>query len=188
MRARHLARLLLAMAIATALALAWWAASQRTRGVAEGELAPSAPIRAPAGNRAPVTIGGVRFLLEVAADPRTQFRGLGGRQAIAPDGGMIFVYPNPRPLAFVMRDCPVPIDVAFLDREGRIMSVHTMEPEAQRGPGESPAQYEARLRRYPSPLPAQFVIEIAGGRMAALGVQSGDLVRFDRRALLARLH
>ncbi len=187
MQIRHLVRAWPALAIAAALALLWWATSQRTLGVGEGELAPPISIRTPAGNRTPVEIGGVRFFLEVAADPRTQVRGLGGREVIAPEGGMIFVYPNPRPLTFVMRDCAVPIDIAFLDREGRIISVHTMEPEAPRGPGESPAQYESRLRRYPSPLPAQFAIETAGGRLAALGVRSGDLARFDRRALLARL-
>jgi len=168
------------------LALAWYAISQHRTGVWE-----SRPVRAATGStaegHAAVQIGTATLDLEVAADWRTQHRGLGGRDSIHPDGGMIFVYPSPRPLTFVMRDCRVPIDIAFLDIEGRVISVHTMEPEPSRRSGESASAYEARLRRYASPLPAQFAIETAGGRLHELGLRSGHLVELDRRALLRAL-
>ena len=120
-----------------------------------------------------VTIGGERFLLEVAADPAAMYRGLGGRTVIPRNGGMLFVHAGERPLAFVMRDCPIPIDVAYLDAEGRILNVHTMQPEPPRRPGESVAAYEARLPSYASAGPAQYAIELAGGRFAELGVGKG---------------
>jgi uncharacterized membrane protein (UPF0127 family) len=127
----------------------------------------------------PATIGGQPFLLEVAADPQTMYRGLGGRRVIPPLGGMLFVYPAPGPLAFVMRDCPIPIDVAFLDPDGRIVGIHTMKPEPPRRPDESAAAYESRLPSYPSPVPAQYAVELAGGRLAELGVRAGDRVTID---------
>jgi uncharacterized protein len=129
------------------------------------------------------TIAGERFELEVARDPVAQMHGLGGRTAIDPHGGMLFVFPAPQPLVFVMRACPIPIDVAFLDPTGRVINVHAMKPEPPRAPGESAADYEARLHPYPSALPAQFALETAGGRLAELGVRSGDKIEIDFGAL-----
>jgi uncharacterized membrane protein (UPF0127 family) len=85
-----------------------------------------------------------------------------------------------------MRDCPVPIDVAFLDAAGRVVAVHEMQPEEPRRPGESPLAYEARLRFYGSEAPVQFAIETAGGRLRAVGLAPGDRVPLDFRGLSAR--
>ena len=131
-----------------------------------------------------VTIGGERFTLEVARDPMVQYRGLGGRTHIDPHGGMLFAFPYPHSTAFVMRDCPIPIDVAFLDPDGRVIAVHEMQPEPPRAAGESAADYEERLHQYPSGLPAMFAIETAGGRMRQLGLRGGDQLELDRDALL----
>jgi hypothetical protein len=121
-----------------------------------------------------VMIGGERFQLEVARDPATQFRGLGGRTQIDPHGGMLFVFPYPHATAFVMRDCPIPIDIAFLDAEGRVIAIHEMQPEPPRRADESTGAYESRLRQYPSGLPALFAIETAGGRLRTLRLHGGD--------------
>ena len=136
-------------------------------------LAASAQPLAPRLPTMQVTIGGERFTLEVARDPATQFRGLGGRTHIDPHGGMLFVFPSPRATAFVMRDCPIPIDVAFLDADGRVIAIHEMQPEPPRSAGESTAAYESRLRQYPSGLPALYALETAGGRLRALNLQGG---------------
>jgi uncharacterized protein len=136
-------------------------------------LAASAQPLAPRLPTMQVTIGGERFTLEVARDPATQFRGLGGRTHIDPHGGMLFVFPSPRATAFVMRDCPIPIDVAFLDADGRVIAIHEMQPESPRGAGESTDAYESRLRPYPSGLPALYAIETAAGRLRALNLQGG---------------
>jgi uncharacterized membrane protein (UPF0127 family) len=142
----------------------------------------AAPAVAPAQGGLPtreVAIGGERFLLEVAADAAAQFRGLGGRTVIPRNGGMLFVQASPRPLSFVMRDCPIPIDVAFLDADGRVLNVHTMSPEPPRRDGESTAAYEGRLPGHPSAGPAQYAIELAGGRFAELGVKPGDRIELE---------
>ncbi len=133
-----------------------------------------------------VVIGDASLELELALDPLTRFRGLSGRQRIPPDGGMLFVNPQPRPMTMVMRRCPVPIDVAFLDRAGRVVAMFSMEPEPPRRAEESDADYEARLPRYPSGWPAQFAIELAGGRLSELGVEVGQRIDFDHRGLVER--
>ena len=133
-----------------------------------------------------VEIAGERFELEVALDPGTRYRGLSGRTGIPKNGGMLFVSRRPGPLAMVMRDCPEPLDVAFLDASGRVVAIHEMKPEPPRSLSESPRDYEARLPSYESGEPALFAIETAGGRLAEVGLAVGDRVVLDARALAAR--
>lgn len=135
---------------------------------------------------APVTINGERFVMELALDDATRIRGLSGRETIDPQGGMLFVFPHAGRHEFVMRDCPAPIDIAFLDASGRVVAVHHMTPEPPRREGESAVAYENRLKRYPSRFPAQYAVETVGGRLAALGVKEGDLIRFDAEGLKRR--
>lgn len=146
-----------------------------------------------------VSIGGRTFKLELAADAKSRFKGLSGREEIAADGGMLFVFPNPQPrLYFVMRDCPIPIDIIFLDGTGRIVAMHAMVPEPPRTEVEKAlaparpdqpewewtnADYESRLKKYPSRHDAQFVIEIKGGLLEELKLEEGQRINIDTRRL-----
>lgn len=138
---------------------------------------------------ATVTIKGKKFHLEIAADNDKRYLGLGKRTSIDDDGGMIFVFPEPSVQAFVMRDCPIDIDIIYVDAAGRILAKHAMTKEDPRRPDESadmPSQdtaYNDRLKRYPSRYPCQFVIEIQGGMIAKLGLTDSDKVTFDADAL-----
>jgi uncharacterized membrane protein (UPF0127 family) len=147
-------------------------------------------LAAPAGcaepGTVPATIAGQAFQLELAADPIVRHRGLGGRSEIPRDGGMLFAFRRAEEMAFVMRDCLVPIDIAFLDAAGRVLAIHTMRVEPARRPGEDALDYEERLPRYASGGPAQFAVETAGGRLAELGLRPGQRVEFDRAAVLLR--
>lgn len=147
---------------------------------------------------AKVTISGKTFNLEIAAEDQTRFKGLSGRTKIDPDGGMLFVFKDPKELEFVMRDCPVPIDIIYVDGTGRVTATHKMTPEPPRAEDEkqlSPpfnnapkwtwtnAKYESRLKKYPSKFAAQYVIELAGNTLDTLKVNTSDKVEFDRAAM-----
>ena len=133
-----------------------------------------------------VTVKGERFTMELALDDASRIKGLSGRTEIDPKGGMLFVFPTAQRREFVMRDCPIPIDIAFLDPSGRVVAVHAMVPEEPKRENESDMEYELRLKRYSSRFPAQFAVETAGGRLTALGVREGDVVRFDVEGLKRR--
>lgn len=145
---------------------------------------------------APVKISGKTFHLEVAADAPTRMKGLGSRTHIEEDGGMIFVFPESQKAVqnFVMRDCPIAIDIIYLDSAGRVLTTHTMTPEPPRAedgsegkPGDmNNAKYENRLKRYSSRFPSQFVIELREGTINRLGVKEGDQVVFDVAGLKRR--
>jgi hypothetical protein len=148
-----------------------------------------------------VTISGRTFNLELAIDEEKRFRGLSGREVIPADGGMLFVFPRPMATWFVMRDCPVPIDIIFLDPTGRITAMHEMQPDPPRAENEkeldppfsgAPAwswvnqAYEERLSKFPSKYAAQFAIELKGGTLPSLNLNAGDKIELDLKGLVAR--
>lgn len=129
-----------------------------------------------------ITVNGQTFFLEVAANDAKRVRGLGGRELVEDDGGMIFIFPRPRVLGFVMRDCLVPIDIAFLDQFGTVVETHEM-PIEPREPGESDSVYNSRLTTYSSNAAAMFALEFKAGKLRELGLERGDKVELDTTRL-----
>jgi uncharacterized membrane protein (UPF0127 family) len=123
-----------------------------------------------------VFLSGVAYDLEVAADPATRERGLSGRDSIDARGGMLFVFPEDAARVFWMRDCKIDIDIAFLDRSGRVVAAHRMRAEPLRRAGEGEEQYLSRLRRYSSRAPARFAVELRAGSLSQLGISVGSVV------------
>ena len=142
---------------------------------------------------ASVKIAGKTYFLEIAANSEKRTLGLGSRTQIADDGGMIFVFPAGQVMVqnFVMRDCPIDIDIIYTDGVGRILATHEMKKEAPRDPEKGEGQagemtnkpYDDRLPRYSSRYPSTFAIELKAGSIKALGVKEGDLTVFDYAAL-----
>jgi uncharacterized membrane protein (UPF0127 family) len=83
--------------------------------------------------------------------------------------GMLFVFDDEVPRSFWMKDCYVPIDIAFLDAAGRILNLETMPIEPNPA---SPA------RVFNSAGPAKYVLEAAGGTWRRIGATSGMTVTF----------
>lgn len=138
-----------------------------------------------------VKLGGKAFHLEVADTDEVRTKGLGQRDHIEADGGMLFVFTSPKTSAFVMRDCPVDIDIIYLDQYGKISAMHQMKAEPPRGEGEGKIgeineKYESRLKKYDSRFPTQFVIEIKGGTLPSLNLKDGDKIDLPLEALKKR--
>ncbi len=128
-----------------------------------------------------VTILDKTFTLELALDEDTRFKGLSDRTEIAADGGMLFVFPDSqaRVQEFVMRRCPIAIDIIYLDKTGRVVQTHRMTPEDPQKEGESEDAYNARLKRYSSRYSSQFVIELKGDTLDEVKVKNGLRIKID---------
>lgn len=98
--------------------------------------------------------------------PQQRQHGLAGRSQIAPDEGMLFVFPRPELISFWMEGCLVDIDVAFIGPDMRVIAVHTMRAE----PG------GIAQATYSSGRPAQYALEVRAGALAAAGVKEGQSV------------
>ena len=72
----------------------------------------------------------VDLRVEVAATEQQRAVGLMERPRLAPDQGMLFTYDAPQPAeaGFWMFHTRIPLDIAFLDAEGRIVAIRGMEP------------------------------------------------------------
>ncbi|MDX1746459.1 MAG: DUF192 domain-containing protein [Halobacteriales archaeon] len=94
-----------------------------------------------AAERATVDILGpdetVRGTLEVrlATTSQERYTGLSDTASLGPNEGMLFVHETMGEYAYVMRDMDFPIDIVFVDTDGRITRIHhaeTEEPPLQR--------------------------------------------------------
>lgn len=104
------------------------------------------------------------FTLEIANTPFRRARGLMGRAALEGADGMLFVYPWSRTVRIWMAGTHIPLDVLFIDRSGSIVKVATnLQPLSKKWVS--------------SDKPVKWVIEIAAGRAAALGLAVGDRVQ-----------
>ncbi len=120
-----------------------------------------------------------RFNLEPALDDEARVLGLSHRTEIARDGGMAFFFTRSAKREFVMRHCPIPIDIVYVDGSGRVVAHHAMLPEEPQGENESEADYNRRLQRYSSRFGVPIVLEFDGGTIARLGIEEGDLIEID---------
>ncbi len=122
-----------------------------------------------------LTIEGEKFEVALANDQTTRVKGLGDVPEIPEGHGMLFVFSQSQYLSFVMRDCLVDIDIAYLLEDGMIGKIYTMAVEP-REEGESDTAYESRLKTYPSGFSARMALELRAGTLERLGVSVGDRV------------
>lgn len=97
-------------------------------------------------------LNGQPIQLEIADSGPEQYQGLSDRSDICTQCGMLFVYPEERPLAFVMRRMQFPLDIVWI-KEGRVIGVSYNLPPEQTEP----------YTLYNSPEPADTVLELKAG-------------------------
>lgn len=111
-----------------------------------------------------ITVGGHPVTVEVADDDAERQRGLMHRDSLPDDHGMLFVYESERLLSFWMRNTRIALDVAFIDRSGRIVDIQQMEPMTD--------------QTHTSRAPALYALEMSLGWFEGHGVEVGDAVEF----------
>lgn len=132
----------------------------------EPTAAPTSTSTPAAADTIPLHIGEHVLQVELATTPAERSQGLMFREDLPPDGGMLFVFPTSMPRAFWMKNTPLPLSIAYLDEEGRILNIEQMEP-LDPGP------------RYHSAGPARYALEVHQGWFAARGIEAGDMCRFE---------
>lgn len=143
--------------------------SDGTRSAAaagQDSAAPAASVdRSPAGLRTTtITVGGHEVTVEVAESDAERKRGLMGRDSLPEDHGMLFVYSRPQTLSFWMRNTSIPLSIAYVARDGRIVDIQRMEPHTQ--------------EQHPSREPAMYALEMNRGWFEEHGVTVGDRIQF----------
>jgi len=119
------------------------------------------------GRRGRVRIGRGEWRVEIASREASRTRGLSGRRQVPAGTGMLFAFPREELLYFHMRDCYVPLDIAFISADMRVVHVRTMVVEDD--PADPKAIYSSRF-------PARFALEVPAGELRGAGVKVGDHV------------
>jgi uncharacterized membrane protein (UPF0127 family) len=127
--------------------------------------APADPARTVDYRLEPAEGDPVTVRLEVAADPATRARGLMERERVPPGTGMVFLYPADVAESFWMKNTLVPLSIAFVAADGRVVSVAEMTPcQADPCPTYAPAG------------PYRYAVELAAGSFGDAGVGPGAKV------------
>ncbi len=114
------------------------------------------------GDTVQLLIGRDTLKVEVVADSASRRRGLMDRFELAPNGGMLFVFPKEGILSFWMKRTFIPLSIAFLDSSGVIVGIDQMEPLS--------------LESHISPRPSKFALEVPLGWFEERGINAGDSV------------
>ncbi len=107
-------------------------------------------------------IGAHKLKAEVAADANSRTVGLMNRFSLAPDSGMLFVFPQSEQLGFWMKNTFIPLSIAYLDAKGVILNIADMKPQDE--------------STHPSKGPAMYAVEMKQGWFKERGIKAGDKV------------
>ncbi|MEI6322471.1 MAG: DUF192 domain-containing protein [bacterium] len=113
--------------------------------------------------RAVLSLGTNSLTTQVAADDASRERGLMSRANLGDDEGMVFVFSQPRPVSFWMKDTPTPLSVAYISPSGRILEIHDMKAF-----DETPVPSDSQAILY--------ALEVTKGWFARHGILPGDVV------------
>lgn len=67
---------------------------------------------------------------EVAIKDQERQQGLMFREKMGTNDGMLFVFDSPLRICMWMKDTLIPLSVAFLDQDGRILNIEDMTPKS----------------------------------------------------------
>jgi uncharacterized membrane protein (UPF0127 family) len=109
-----------------------------------------------------------KFEVEIVTTPDGRERGLMFRKSLAANAGMLFIYPDEKPVSFWMKNTLIPLDMLFLKADGSIAHIaHNAVPM-----DETPIDSGA---------PVKAVLEVKGGTAEGLGIKEGDRVDYPDR-------
>jgi len=107
---------------------------------------------------------GKELSVEVAGTEAEREHGLMGRKSLGLMEGMIFVFDRDEHLEFWMKNTPLPLSIAFISADGKILEIRDMRP------------FDTTTIR--SRFSARYALEMNQGAFQSLGISAGDLVTF----------
>jgi uncharacterized membrane protein (UPF0127 family) len=103
--------------------------------------------------------------VEIADTAAARELGLMYRQQLGHDAGMLFVFKQPQPQTFWMKNTEIPLDMIFAGADGTVVGIiANAEPFSER-----PLSVAGD---------SQYVLEVNGGFTQHHGIKPGDRLRF----------
>ena len=87
------------------------------------------------------------------------------REKLADGEGMLFVFDRDEILSFWMKNTLIPLSIAFISYDGKIIDIKDMEPQS--------------LEPVRSSRSVRYALEVPQGWFSRAGFGAGDMVRLD---------
>jgi len=114
----------------------------------------------------PVYLKNREVWVEVPKTPQERAQGLMGRRHLGENEGMLFIFETEDYHSFWMKNTLIPLSIAFIDGEGKIVRIVDMEPLS--------------LESHPPPRPILYALEMKKGWFSTNGIRVGDVLRFSK--------
>jgi uncharacterized membrane protein (UPF0127 family) len=111
----------------------------------------------------PLTAGMHVIQAELAITPTQQMIGMMHRRTMGTNEGMLFVYEEPHKLCFWMRNTLIPLTIAFVADDGRIVNTADMKPLDESS--------------HCADAPVRYALEMNQGWFAKRGIKKGARLR-----------
>lgn len=111
----------------------------------------------------PLTAGLHVIQAELAITPTQQMIGMMHRRTMGANEGMLFVYAEPHKLCFWMRNTLIPLTIAFVADDGRIVNTADMKPLDESS--------------HCADEPVRYALEMNQGWFAKRGIKKGARLR-----------
>jgi len=118
-----------------------------------------------------VTPSGTTIFVEIADSPDTRMQGLMFRPSMAPDWGMLFLFPGLGDRTFWMKNTLISLDIFWLNESGVIIHLEPNVPICTRKDDGCP--------RYRSPYKSIQVLELNAGMAEKLDLAVGKQLKID---------
>lgn len=113
-----------------------------------------------------VKIGETVINVQVASTDQEREQGLSGKESLADGQGLLFIFENEGYYGFWMKDMNFSIDIAWLDKNKKIIYI---------ADNVSPASYPDTF--YPTS-PSLYVLEVPAGFLEKMKIEIGDSAKF----------
>lgn len=174
-KARNLISLLIALSLFTACN----GCDQTNSATNSGPAAPPAeidPVRGHLLHAQPklptikVWLGGEELIAEIARAPVQVATGMMFRTNMPENTAMIFIFAQPGPKNFYMRNCVVPLSAGYIEPDGTLAEIVDLQPGDEVGVQSQTTNL-------------QFVLEVPQGWFMRHNVRTGAVVRTERGSL-----
>jgi len=112
-----------------------------------------------------VEVGGQEFKVEIPQTSAARAKGLAGRENLAENKGMLFIFESAQFVSFWMKDMLIPLDFVWI-REGEVVSVEK---------NIRPRDYQPPQTLTPA-IKVDKVLELKAGTIDKYNIETGDKV------------
>lgn len=114
-----------------------------------------------------IKINNTDYKIELAQTSAQKIKGLSNRNTLCQKCGMLFVFGFETELPFWMKDTLIPLDMIWLDKNGKIVDIKT-------------ASETNSSKIYQNQSPAQYVLELNANDSQKLNLKIGDIIDLSK--------